>query len=194
MTPSESLRSSSLPHPKVPIPSRLLPAEGYSGLDVIPYNYDSYSTLPKYLLENSPLTMTLCEHHLHCASVSEGLYSLDFQLVTSLWFILKDISRTIQLAANPLLDPFNSLPSTVDLNYLNALTCLCPLSLQLRITLRTCSLSPVLAQTCVGSLGLRRRSDWMVLSGYRWLGRSAERRRKVLVGTGPKMVIPLPIR
>ena len=99
---------------KMPIPSRLLPTEGYSGLDVVPYNYDGYATLPKYLLENSTLTMTLCEHHLHCTSVSEGLYSLDFQLVTSLWFILKDISRTIQLTANPLFDPFNSLPSTVD--------------------------------------------------------------------------------
>ena len=98
----------------MPIPSHLLPAKGYSGLDVVPYNCDGYSTLPKYLLENSPLTMTLHEHHLHCATISEGLYSLDFQLVTSLWFILKDISRTIQLAANPLLDPFDSLPGTVD--------------------------------------------------------------------------------
>ena len=98
----------------MPIPSRLLPAEGYSGLDVVPYNCDGYSTLPKYILEHSPLTMSLREHHLHCASVSEGLYSLDFQLVTGLWFILKDISRTIQLAANPLLDPFDSLPGTVD--------------------------------------------------------------------------------
>ena len=58
--------------------------------------------------------MTLCEHHLHCASVSEDLSSLDFQLVTSLWFILKDISCTIQLTANPLLDLFDSLPSTMD--------------------------------------------------------------------------------
>ena len=98
----------------MPIPSRLLPVEGYSGLDIVPYNYDGYSTLPKYLLENSPLTMTLHKHHLHCASVAKGLYSLDFQLVIGLWFILKDISRTIQLATNPLLDPFNSLPSTVD--------------------------------------------------------------------------------
>ena len=97
----------------MPIPSRLLLAEGYSGLDVVLYNYDGYATLPKYLLENSPLTMTLRKHHLHCASVSKGLYSLDFQLVTGLWFILKDISRTIQLAANPLLDPFDSLPGTV---------------------------------------------------------------------------------
>ena len=58
--------------------------------------------------------MTLREHHLHCASVSEDLYSLDFQLITGLWFILKDISRTIQLAANPLLDPFDTFPGTVD--------------------------------------------------------------------------------
>jgi hypothetical protein len=98
----------------MPIPSCLLPVEGYSGLDIVPYNYDGYATPPKYILENSPLTMTLREHHLHCASVSEDLYSLDFQLVTGLWFILKDISRTIQLAANPLLDPFDSFSGTVD--------------------------------------------------------------------------------
>ena len=98
----------------MPIPSCLLPVEGYSGLDVVLYNYNGYSTLPKYLLENPPLTMTLRDHHLHCASGAEGLYSLDFQLVIGLWFILKDISRTIQLAANPLLDSFNFLSSTVD--------------------------------------------------------------------------------
>jgi hypothetical protein len=98
----------------MPTPSRLLPVEGYSGLDVVPYNRDNYTTSHQYILENSPLTMTLREQHLHCASISKGLYSLDFQLVTGLWFILKDISRTIQLAANPLLDPFDSLPSTID--------------------------------------------------------------------------------
>ena len=99
---------------KMPIQSYLLPAEGYSGLDVIPYNYDSYAIPHKYILENFPLTMTLHEQHLHCASGSEDLYSLDFQLVTGLWFILKDILHLIQLTANPLLDPFNPLPSTVD--------------------------------------------------------------------------------
>src|SRR6267154_4771567 len=98
----------------MPILSCLLPAEGYSGLDVVPYNYDNYATSHEYILENSPLTMTLREHHLHCTSMSEDLYSLDFQLVTGLWFILKDISCTIQLAANPLLDPFDSLPGTIN--------------------------------------------------------------------------------
>ncbi len=107
----------------MPILSRLLPAEGYSGLDVVPY---SYAASHKYILENSPLTMTLREHHFHCTSVSEDLYSLDFQLVTGLWFILRDISRTIQLAANPLLDPFDSLPGTIDPELLERIGMLSP--------------------------------------------------------------------
>jgi hypothetical protein len=80
------------------------------------------------------------------------------------------------------------------LNYLNVSTCLCPLSLPSRIILRTSSPSPVLARNYTSSSDLLRRSDWMALGGYRQLERSAGCRRKVLVGTGPKMVIPLPIR
>ena len=58
--------------------------------------------------------MTLQEHHLHCASTTEDLFSINFKLTNALWFILKDLSCTIQLAANPLLDPFSDLPGTLD--------------------------------------------------------------------------------
>jgi hypothetical protein len=58
--------------------------------------------------------MTLHKHHLHCVSNVVDLYSLDFQLATSLWFILKNISRTIQLAANPLLNPFDELSGSIN--------------------------------------------------------------------------------
>ena len=58
--------------------------------------------------------MTLREHHLHRASATEDLFSIDFELANALWFILKDLSHTIQLAADPLLNSFSDLPGTLD--------------------------------------------------------------------------------
>jgi len=94
--------------------SRLLPMEGYSGLDTVPFVSEYHLETIRYILENSLLTMRLCDCHLHCACKSEDLYGLDFQLATGLWFTLKNISQTIHLAANPLLNPFGDLPGTVD--------------------------------------------------------------------------------
>jgi len=98
----------------MPAQSRILPIEGYSGLDLVPYVSEYHPDTIRYVLENSLLTMRLRDCHLHCASKSEDLYALDFQLATGLWFTLKNISRTIHLAANPLLDPFTDLPGVVD--------------------------------------------------------------------------------
>ena len=98
----------------MPIQSRLLPLDGYTGLDVVPFIAADQVVAFQYILENSPLTMTLREHHLHRASATEDLFSIDFELANTLWFILKDLSRTIQLAADPLLDPFSDLPGTLD--------------------------------------------------------------------------------
>ena len=96
------------------IQSRLLPLDGYTGLDVVPFAAADQIVAFQYILKNSPLTMTLREHHLHRASATEDLFSLDFELANTLWFILKDLSRTIQLAADPLLDQFSDLPGTLD--------------------------------------------------------------------------------
>ena len=98
----------------MPTQSRLLPLDGYTGLDVVPFVAADQVVAFQYILENSPLTMTLREHHLHRASATEDLFSIDFELANALWFILKDLSRTIQLAADPLLDPFSDLPGTLD--------------------------------------------------------------------------------
>ena len=57
--------------------------------------------------------MTLQDHHLHRALATKDLFSIDFELTNAL-FILKDLSRTIQLTAHPLLDPFSNLPGTFD--------------------------------------------------------------------------------
>ena len=98
----------------MPIQSCLLPLDGYTGLDVVPFVATDQVVALQYILENSPLNMTLWDHHLHHASATEDLFSIDFELANALWFILKDLCRTIQLATDPLLDPFSILPGTLD--------------------------------------------------------------------------------
>jgi hypothetical protein len=105
----------------MPAQSLLLPLEGYSGLNLVPFISEYHPDAICYVLENSLLTMRLRDCHLHCASKSEGLYGLDFQLATGLWFTLKNISWTIHLATNPLLNPFGDLPGTVDSNLLECI-------------------------------------------------------------------------
>ena len=58
--------------------------------------------------------MTLQDHHPHRASATEDLFSIDFELTNALWFILKDLSCTIQLTADPLLNLFGDLLGTLD--------------------------------------------------------------------------------
>ena len=95
----------------MPTQSRLLPLDSYSGLDIVPFIAANQVVTFQYILENSPLTMTLRDHHFHS---TEDLFSINFKLINALWFILKDLSRTIQLVADPLLDPFSDLLGTLD--------------------------------------------------------------------------------
>ena len=92
----------------MPIQSHLLPLDSYSGFDVVLF------VAFQYILKNSPLTMTLQDHHLHRASATTDLFSINFKLTNTLWFILKDLSRTIQLTADPLLNPFGDLSGTLN--------------------------------------------------------------------------------
>jgi len=103
----------------MPAQSHLLPLNGYSGLDLVHFISKNHPDAICYALENSLLTMSLCDYHLHCTSNANNLFFLDFQLATRLWFTFKDISRTIQLATNPLLNPFGDLPGTLDPKLLN---------------------------------------------------------------------------
>ena len=98
----------------MPTQSHLLPLDGYSGFDVVPFITTDQVVAFQYILENSPLTMTLWDHHLHHDPATKDLFSIDFELANTLWFILKDLSCTIQLAANPLPDLFSDLPGTLD--------------------------------------------------------------------------------
>ena len=92
----------------MPIQSHLLPLDSYSGFDVVLF------VAFQYILKNSPLTMTLQDHHLHRASATTDLFSINFKLTNTLWFILKNLSRTIQLTADPLLNPFGDLSGTLN--------------------------------------------------------------------------------
>ena len=102
----------------MPIHSRLLPLDGYSGLEVVSFITADQVITFQYILKNSPLTMTLQDHHLHCASATKDLFSINFELANTFWFILKDLSHTIQLAPNVLLDPFSDLPGTLEPRFL----------------------------------------------------------------------------
>ena len=65
--------------------------------------------------------MTFRDYHLHCTSATKDLFSIDFNLANALWFILKDLSHTVQLTANPLLNPFSDLHGILDLKLLEGI-------------------------------------------------------------------------
>src|ERR1700683_1507943 len=48
----------------MPAQSRLLPFDGYNGLDVVPLIPEHHPITIPYILEHSPLTMSLHKHHL----------------------------------------------------------------------------------------------------------------------------------
>ena len=104
----------------------------YSGLDVVPFVAADQVITFQHILENSPLTMTLWNHQLHCASATKDLFSIDFKFANALWFILKDLSHTIQLAADPLLDLFGNLLGTLDPKLLEDFNMLFPTILAIK--------------------------------------------------------------
>ena len=92
----------------MPIQSRVLPLDSYSGLDVVPFIAMDQVVAFQYILKNSPLTMTLRDHHLHCASATKDLFSVDFELANTLWCIPKDLSCDfLGTARLPLQAPHN---------------------------------------------------------------------------------------
>jgi hypothetical protein len=71
------------------------------------------------ILEMSFLTMTLMHHHVHTVSKNHNIYSLDFHWASGIWCVLKDLSRTNHKAANPTVDPFESLPHYINPHHLS---------------------------------------------------------------------------
>jgi len=82
-----------------------------SSTEIMPYQPVTTPGVLYGILESSFLTMTLKHHHIHAISEIHNCYILDFYLASGMWRVLKDLSRSIHKAADPDVDPFESLPS-----------------------------------------------------------------------------------
>ena len=112
--------------------SRILAPPFASSLDVVPFNPISNSSILRGILESSFLTMTLKHHHIHTISEIHNFHSLDFNLANGIWCILKDLSRSIHEAADPTINPFEALPSQINLAYLHEIEMVSPCILQIK--------------------------------------------------------------
>src|SRR6202044_3658916 len=99
------------PHSIMPIQSHLAILLAPTSTDIVPYNSVHNPDILSAILDTSYLTMRLKHHHVHDISELHNLYSLDFHLAMGIWYLLKDLSRSIHEAANPSVDPFDTLPT-----------------------------------------------------------------------------------
>ena len=102
----------------MPMQSRILAPPFTSSLDVVPFNPISNSSVLRGILKSSFLTMTLKRHHIHAISEIHNFHSLDFDLANGIWCVLKDLSCSIHEAADPTINPFEALPSQINLTRL----------------------------------------------------------------------------
>ena len=102
-----------------------------SSMDVVPFNPISNSSVLRGILESSFLTMTLKRHHIHAISEIHNFHSLDFDLANGIWRVLKDLSCSIHKAADPTINPFEALPSQINLAHLHKIKMVSPRILQI---------------------------------------------------------------
>src|SRR6202050_2413478 len=103
----------------MPIHSCLAILPAPTSTDIIPYNSVHDPDILSAILNTSYLTMRLKRHHVHDVSELHNLYSLDFHLAMGIWYLLKDLSRSIHEAVDPSVDPFDTLPTYLNPNRLN---------------------------------------------------------------------------
>jgi hypothetical protein len=103
----------------MPVQSRLAILPAPTSTDIVPYNSVHNPDILSAILDTSYLTMRLKRHHVHDVSELHNLYSLDFHLAMGIWYLLKDLSRSIHEAADPSVDPFDTLPTYLNPNRLN---------------------------------------------------------------------------
>ena len=115
----------------MPMQSRILTPPFASSLDVVPFNPTSNSSVLRAILESSFLTMTLKRHHIHAISKIHNFHSLDFDLTNGIWYVLKDLSRSIHEAADPTINPFEALPSQINPTHLCEIEMVSPRILQI---------------------------------------------------------------
>ena len=102
-----------------------------SSSEIIPFNPVSNTNVLHGILESSFLTMTLKCHHIHPISEIHNFHSLDFNLTNKIWRVLKDLFCSIHEATDPTLNPFEALPSHINLTHLCELKMLSPCILQI---------------------------------------------------------------
>ena len=102
----------------MPMQSRILASPFASSSEVIPFNPISNSSILYSIFESSFLTMALKHHHIHAISEIYNFHSLNFDLANGIWRVLKDLSCSIHKAADPTLNPFEALPSQINLAHL----------------------------------------------------------------------------
>ena len=112
----------------MPMQSRILTPPFASSLDVVPFNSIANSRVLRAILESSFLTMTLKCHHIHAIS---DFHSLNFDLANGIWRVLKDLSCSIHKAADPTINPFEALPSQINLTRLHEIEMVSPCILQI---------------------------------------------------------------
>src|SRR5882762_11371612 len=115
----------------MPIQSRLAILPSGSSTEVTTYRPNATPEVLQGILEASFLTMTLKHHHIHPISEIHNCYILDFYLASGMWRVLKDLSRSIHKAADPDVDPFESLPSYLNPSCLRELEMPSPRILQI---------------------------------------------------------------
>src|ERR1700691_5281755 len=103
----------------MPVQSRLAIPPAPTSTDIVPYNTVHNPDILSAILDTSYLTMRLKRHHIHDVSELHNLYLLDFHLAMGIWYLLKDLSRSIHEAADPSVDPFDTLPTYLNPNRLN---------------------------------------------------------------------------
>ena len=111
--------------------SRTLAPPFSSSSEVIPFNPISNSSVLRSILESSFLTMMLKRHHIHAISEIYNFHSLDFNLANGIWHVLKDLSHSIHEATDPTLNPFEALPSQLNLAHLHEIEMVFPCTLQI---------------------------------------------------------------
>src|SRR6202050_1637351 len=103
----------------MPVQSHLAIFPAPTSTDIVPYNSVHNPDILSAILDISYLTMRLKRHHVHNVSKLHNLYSLNFHLTMGIWYLLKDLSHSIHEAANPSINPFDSLPTYLSPNRLN---------------------------------------------------------------------------
>jgi hypothetical protein len=124
------------------------------------------------ILETSFLTMSSKCHHLHAVSEIHDIYSLDFHLASSIWHVLKDLSRSIHEAADPTVDPFELLPHYINPNHLNKIGMTAPQVLMIEKYSQNMLLS---ATSFDNIFKLFKMAQTVGLEGVRWIKEAKER-------------------